>query len=351
MYCENCGSKIPEGSEFCTECGKQLSMPGPVEGRRDVFEEAPDSIPEGHVKKERSIVTTIAALAVLIFIAVILYRVFKPQAPVRKAVNALATTLASGTEYEITVKDDDGDTVNTVEGFITFDKKEQLIETSSTEDNESRKYLLVEATRIDEDTIGTASIRKYKNDEREDRGSGDKVKHDMDMDALFKLINEVKGKDVTKVNYDKLLKKVSDDLYDEISDVIEPKNIGKALDAAIKAVEKNSDCIKVKKDGKSYNYKIDISDSIEAITDAIEDYLEDDDFVKVLGLLAKQADGKLELEIEFDGKVAKTVKVKLEDQGTVKVSFKNTGKCKESLKSSVKGYMKKNSDSRVEVVE
>lgn len=77
MYCENCGVKIPENETFCPECGKELSKPGPIEGTRDVFEDAPEVLPEKDKARQMSAVRMIAYMAVLIFIAVIIYKLLR----------------------------------------------------------------------------------------------------------------------------------------------------------------------------------------------------------------------------------------------------------------------------------
>ena len=55
MFCENCGSQIPEGSKFCISCGASVPELNPVKDVRDMFEEAPDTMPVEQKKRSHNV--------------------------------------------------------------------------------------------------------------------------------------------------------------------------------------------------------------------------------------------------------------------------------------------------------
>ena len=44
MYCENCGSRLPDGAKFCTECGTRVQVPTASEAPRVILPDVSEVI-------------------------------------------------------------------------------------------------------------------------------------------------------------------------------------------------------------------------------------------------------------------------------------------------------------------
>lgn len=346
MFCENCGAQIPDGMKFCTECGTPVSEREPVEDVRDVFAEAPEAMPAEQKKRSKSAVVVIAALAVVIFVAVLLVKLIMPSGNVRKLVNAAKTTFASGAEFKMTVEFDDGDDEDNTEykGFLSYDEKGQKINFQYTEDRKGSTYLRTYAYQLDKDEIGYVYVREGKEDDRYG-SSGNRVETDIDPKTLFKLVKELKKKDIAKVNYAKLIKDSSDDVYDELEDIIDPKKIGKAINKALKTLEKD-ESVEITKSGKKYTVKVNSAKAVKAVCKSLDGLVDDDvlDFFEDVADELKDDDNfkKIKVDIELDGKYIKTIKTKI-DGADIKVTFSDYGTDK-SIKKDYTKLMKESRD-------
>ena len=61
MYCRHCGSEIPEGASFCTNCGQAVSSPS----------EPKPSVPEPHSTGKRRFLPVLIVVAILLIFAII----------------------------------------------------------------------------------------------------------------------------------------------------------------------------------------------------------------------------------------------------------------------------------------
>lgn len=339
MFCENCGSQIPEGSKFCISCGASVPELNPVKDVRDMFEEAPDTMPVEQKKRSHNVVIGLAALMVLIFVAVIVYKIFTPGGNLRKLVNAAKTTVASGFEFNISVKEEDRQIK--YNGFLSVNEEDSEIQFQYEKESSNSSTVRTYAYLLDDKYIGQATVRKPEGSD-EYRGSGYKTKHKVEMKAAMDLVMSLKKKDIAKVNYEKLIKNIDDDVYDLVEDYIEPKDIGKAINKVIKTLEKD-DSLEIEKSGNTYTVKVDTVKAIKAASGALEDYV-DKDVIKALKELSndiKDSDDegldKIKVEIELEKKYISEIQFKLGDI-SYKISISDYGTDK-SIKKEITEFM------------
>lgn len=325
MVCDKCGKELPDNADFCVECGAQVTKP--VEN----VNETPDLgvAPVDGKKKSGLIVALVAAAAVVILLIVLLVSVIGGKDSATDSVHSVQQTALSGANYELNIKYDDEKIKIT--GFYNIDAKKQTAEFYAKSNVDDLKTEV--AVSIDGDKVYVYQSNSSSEEGNVETFDMDDV--DLDSDLVFDILSDLSKKDIEDIDFEKYLDEF--DLADEIEDYIEPKDVGDALGAVLKALDKNAeDCLGVEKDGKTYSYDIDVYDTIVVAVEAIEKYVVDeDDYEDLVEFIDDNKDElkdieNIEFEMTYDGKYISEYSMD-SDGISFSIAFENVGKCKDTL--------------------
>ena len=355
MFCDKCGKELPENAAFCDNCGEKITMSPNHVDETDMFDmgqKALEDVPVKNRKRSTMVVGVVAVLVFAVLIVAILVKIFGGNGASTKLVDAAQDTVMNGAEFKIKVKVDDEESVIT--GFYTIDTKNSTAEIAykKTYQNYYDEEIVDEiALRMEEDDIYIYDAMSYDGEQEYENANKYSLKDlkkeqdiDVDSELIFGLLKDLSKKDIEKIDYEKWLEEF--DVVDYIEDYIEPKDVNKAVEAVLKALDKNAEeCLGYEKDGNTVSYDIDVYDTLMVAVEAIEKYMVDeDDYEDLMDLIKdnksyiKEIDN-IEAEITYDGKYISEVVIKVSDT-EIEITFENIGKCDESYMSKIEKALK-----------
>ncbi len=343
MWCDQCGKELPDNADFCAECGAKMTKSPNHSDETDMFNVGEDSlkdVPVSSKKKSTVIVSFIAVAVLAVLLVALLVKIFKGDGPAEKLVNSTLKTVANGSEFTVTVKI--GDDSVKYSGFINVNSKEELIQLYLEEKGEDKSDK--RAFSIDGNQFGVYSYNAVW-----DYESAAQQKLEIDEEVFYQFIKDISKKDFKKLDFEYYLDEM--DLLDYIEDYVEPKDIDNAVEAVLKALDKNAeDCLGFEKDGDTYSYDIDVYDTIIVCLEAVEKYAADeDDYEDLMDFVDDNKKdlkdiSNIEFEVTFDGKYISEIEAEF-DGVKVSVALENVGKCEEELDKDITDAIKgKDSD-------
>jgi hypothetical protein len=157
----------------------------------------------------------------------------------------------------------------------------------------------------------------------------------VDPDFLFDTIKDLGKKDITKLDYEGIIEELE---MDDIEDYIEADDMGKAVGAVLKALDKNAkDCMGYEKKGKTVTYDIEVYDTMMVAVEALEKYfVDEDDYEELVEGLEDAEDylkdmDNIEIEIVKDGKYISEITIDAGKDAQIKIELSDVNKVKEEI--------------------
>lgn len=333
MWCDQCGKELPDNADFCAECGAKMTKSPNHSDETDMFnigEESLADVPVASKKKSTVIVTFVAVAVIAVLLIALLVKLIKGDGPAEKLVNSTLKTVANGSEFTLSLKL--GEESMKMSGFINVNPDEELIELYYEEKGEDAPDK--RAFYLDGNKVGVYSYNGVY-----DYESAAEQKVEVDEEVFFKFIKDISKKDFKKLDFEYYLDEM--DLLDYIEDYVEPKDIDNAVEAVLKALDKNAeDCLGFEEDGDTYIYDIDVYDTIIVCLEAVEKYaVDEDDYEDLMDLVddskkTLKAIPNIEFEVIFDGKYISEIEAEF-DGVKFSLALENVGECEEELDSDI----------------
>lgn len=318
MFCEKCGKEMPNDAVVCPECGAPTGVTANAATSEVLSTDAG--------KKNLLPIIGIAAggVVVVIILIVLLSKVLGGNGKVSGTVDDVQAVIGSkGAAFEISVEGDAMDDAK-IEGWYTLNTGKQKVDASvevsgmemflAVRDGEAGMYM----ERGDEEVSETTDIDDF-----------------VDPDFLFDTIKDLGKKDITKLDYEGIIEELE---MDDIEDYIEADDMGKAVGAVLKALDKNAkDCMGYEKKGKTVTYDIEVYDTMMVAVEALEKYfVDEDDYEELVEGLEDAEDylkdmDNIEIEIVKDGKYISEITIDAGKDAQIKVELTDVNKVKEEI--------------------
>ena len=319
MFCEKCGNEIPNDAVTCPSCGAATGVTG--SDATTVSLDAP---------KKNNLLPIIAiaggGVLVLIILVVLAVVVFGGNGKVSGTVDDLQATIGSkGAEFEFSMEGEGFDD-SKLEGWYTLNTSKQEV-SSEFEVSGMEMFFAVR-----EGEYGVYS--EYAGQEMVKSGDVEDVV-DVDPEFLFDTIKDLGSKDITKLDYEAIIEELE---LEDVEDYIEPKDMGKAVGAVLKALDKNAeDCMGYEKKGDTITYDIEVYDTLVVAVEALEKYfVDEDDYEDLVDALDDSKSylkkmENIEIEIVKDGKYISEITIESGKEAKIKLKLSEVNKVKEEI--------------------
>ena len=318
MFCEKCGKEMPNDAVVCPECGAPTGVTANAATGEVLSTDAG--------KKNLLPIIGIAAggVVVVILLIVLLSKVLGGGGKVSGTVEDIQAVIGSkGAAFEISVEGEEVDDAK-VEGWYTLNTGKQKVDASVEMSGMEMFYAVRD---------GEAGM--YMEMGGEEQSESVDIDDFADPDFLFDTIKDLGKKDITKLDYEGIIEELE---LDDVEDYIAADDMGKAVGAVLKALDKNAEeCMGYKKKGKTVTYDIEVYDTLVVVVEALEKYFADEDYYEELveGLedaedYLKEMDN-IEIEIVKDGKYISEITIDAGEDANIKIELSDVDKVKEEI--------------------